>query len=554
MNPISLFEANCKSCHHCVRACVTKSIAFVNGKPEIDEEECILCGACYTVCPHDAKQITSDLSLVRQWILNGEEVIASLAPSYPVLNADFSKWKQKLLEVGFSDVFETAQGAAYVSAEYIRLATEYPAQTFISTCCPAVVTFVETRYPELIAYLAPTLSPMVVSAKLIKAKHPDAKVVFISPCIAKINEASYHRSFVDGVVTMSELETMLRIRDDRYPATNTEVYQGRIARSYPSTTGILKSIRPFLNDTVDLMCVEGIDRVKEVLDALKDQQLPSTFIEMNACVGSCLNGPILRPYKNREIAAIHAIHTTREADTLPCNKQLVETTYFAKPLIIKTYSDDAIRNVLAKLGKTDPSKELNCGACGYPTCREKAIAVLDKKADPFLCLPFALEKAQSMSNAVIEHTPNGIIVVDDEAMILEINPAARELLNCMNFPVTGFPLEALLPDPNLKPLVLDASKVNYLQSDYPQYGRCFMHATVPLPKEHCTLIILMDLTKEKNREKQVKQLRSDTLFVTQQVLDEQMRTVQEIAKLLGETTAKSKVALSRLKKSVEDDK
>lgn len=554
MNPISLYEANCKSCHHCVRACVTKSIAFVNGKPEIDEDECILCGACYTVCPHDAKQITSDLSKVRQWILNGEEVIASLAPSYPVLNADFSKWKQHLIEVGFSDVIETAQGAAYVSAQYIRLMGEFPDQTFISTCCPAVVTFVETRYPDLIGLLAPTLSPMVVSGKLIKEKHPDAKVVFISPCIAKIKEASQHRRWVDGVVTMSELDSMLRIRDDRYPATNTEVYPGRIARSYPSTTGILKSIRPFLNEHIDLMCVEGIDRVKEVLEGLKEHALPSTFIEMSACVGSCLNGPMLRPYKNREIAAIHAIKVTRETDTLPVNQKLVETSYTPKPFIVKTYSEYDISTVLAKLGKTDPSKELNCGACGYSTCREKAIAVLDKKADPFLCLPFALEKAQSMSNAVIEHTPNGIIVVDEDAVIVEINPAARELLDCVNFPVKGFPLEALLPDTNLKPLVLDASKVNYLQSDYPQYGRTFMHAIVPLPEEHCTLIILMDLTKEKNREKQLKQVRSDTLIVTQQVLDEQMRTVQEIAKLLGETTAKSKIALSRLKKSVEEDK
>jgi iron only hydrogenase large subunit-like protein len=554
MNPISLFEANCKSCHHCVRACVTKSIAFVNGKPEIDEDECILCGACYTVCPHDAKQITSDLSQVRQWILSGEEVIASLAPSYPVLNADFSKWKQRLLEVGFSDVVETAQGAAYVSAEYVRLASEHPDQTFISTCCPAVVTFVETRYPDLVRLLAPTLSPMVVSAKLIKEKHPDAKVVFISPCIAKIKEASQHRRWVDGVVTMSELETMMRIRDDRYPPTNTEIYQGRITRSYPSTTGILKSIRPFLSDDVDLMCVEGIDRVKEVLEALRNQTLPGTFIEMSACVGSCLNGPILRPYKNREISAINAIHATREKDTLPINQQLVETIYTPNPLIVKTYSEYDIRTVMAKLGKTDPSKELNCGACGYPTCHEKAIAVLDKKADPFLCLPFALEKAQSMSNAVIEHTPNGIIIVDEEAVIVEINPAARDLLDCVNFPVKGFPLEALLPDPKLKPLVLDTSKVNYLQSDYPQYGRTFMHATVPLSEEHCTLIILMDLTQEKNRERQLKQVRSDTLVVTQQVLDEQMRTVQEIAKLLGETTAKSKIALSRLKKSVEEDK
>lgn len=553
MNPISLFEANCKSCHHCVRACVTKAISFVNGKPEIDDEECILCGACYTVCPHDAKQITSDLAQVRQWILNGEEVIASLAPSYPVLNADFSAWKKRLLEVGFSDVVETAQGAAYVSSEYVRLGAQYPDQTFISTCCPAVVTYIETRYPQLTHLLAPTLSPMVVSGKLIKQDHPSAKVVFISPCVAKIKEASDFRSFIDGVVTMSELDQLVRIYDDRYPPNNPEVFSGRIARSYPASTGILKSMRPFVSDTIDLMCVEGVDRVKEVLDGLARHELPSTFIEMSACVGSCINGPILRPYKDREIAAIQALRTTRVLDNLPMDPQLVATTHVAHPLIQKIHLESDILSVLEKLGKTDPSKELNCGACGYPTCREKAMAVLDKKADPYLCLPFALERAQSMSNAVIQHTPNGIIIVDDEAHIVEINPAARQLLSCVNFPVVGFPLEALLPDPQLKPLVLDRTQVHYIQSDYPQYGRTFMHATVPLPEERCTLIILMDLTQETTREKHLKQVRTDTLLVTQQVLDEQMRTVQEIAKLLGETTAKSKIALSRLKKSVEED-
>lgn len=554
MNPIRLFEANCKSCQHCVRSCVTKAIAFSNGKPEIDETECILCGQCYTVCPHDAKQIESDLTNVKRWIKEGETVIASLAPSYPILNADFSEWKRRLKRIGFSDVIETAQGAAYVSAEYVRLTKAHPDQSFISTCCPVIVNYVRTRYPSLTPMLAPTLSPMVVNGKQIKMKYPDAKVVFISPCIAKIQEASEYREYIDGVITMSEVDQMTLIADDRYPPTVTEVFQGRITRSYPTSTGILKSIQPFVSPDTELLCVEGIQRVTEVLDALTKNELTSTFIEMSACVGSCMNGPILRAYRDHEMQGLNTLRSTRIRDELPLDTKLVQTTYVPCPLPQKTYDESEIRNVLARLGKNDPSKELDCGACGYPTCREKAMAVLDHKADPLLCLPYALERAQSMSNAVLQHTPNGIIIVNHEHQIVEINPAGRELLNCVNFPVVGFPLEALLPDPGLITLLSDTSKVNYIQCDYPQYNKSLMHATVPLPEEQCTLIILMDLTQEKTREKQLKQVRSETLLVTQQVLDEQMRTVQEIAKLLGETTAKSKIALSKLKKSVEEDR
>ena len=206
------------------------------------------------------------------------------------------------------------------------------------------------------------------------------------------------------------------------------------------------------------------------------------------------------------------------------------------------------------MGKTSPAKEHNCGACGYETCRLKAIAVLDGKADPKICLPEALEHAQSLSNVVIDNTPNGIIVLDEDDHVREMNPAARKMTALDMINPTGMEIDAVLPSPQLKDLIhATGEKTGYLRTYYDAYDKLIDQAVVKIGEENYTVIILMDRTEEESKAVMMKAMRAQTIDVTQKVIDDQMRTVQEIASLLGETTAKSKVALTELKKAMQDE-
>jgi len=279
------------------------------------------------------------------------------------------------------------------------------------------------------------------------------------------------------------------------------------------------------------------------------------FIEMSACVGSCLGGPMLKKGQQRRWKAQQILSVTNQNNGWPVYQIQSDcyTEYKENPRVQPEFSALQIKQVLRSLGKTDIEHELNCGACGYETCKAKAVGVLQGKADPHLCLPFALEQAQSISNLIIEHTPNGIIVVDENEFIKEINPAAREYLDCINYPVVHWPLEAILPSEEISSQLKSLQDVRYFTKEYPHLNKTFHHALIPIAKQHINVVILMDLTEEKHKERKIKEYRQTIMDVTQKVIDEQMRTVQEIASLLGETTAKSKIALMQLKKTVEEE-
>jgi iron only hydrogenase large subunit-like protein/uncharacterized Fe-S cluster-containing protein len=550
MTIIDLQEKNCKNCHHCVRNCPVKSISFSKGKPEIIESECILCGNCYVICPHDAKRVNSDIEKVKQWLSMGTKVHCSLAPSFVGLLQSEQRVKQSLIAMGFSSVEETSIGAAEVSAYYRELCQQGNMINIISTCCPVVVKLIQTRFPQLVDQLAPVISPMRASGKMIKKKYPHDKVVFVGPCIAKIEEGN-DCSEIDAVLTFEDLLD-LSVNDEQN-FFNTS-FIGDLARSYPAPGGILQTLASGHKD-YQVMSVDGIGPVMDCLHAIVDHQIENVFIEMSSCAGSCLGGPMLKKGQQRRWKAQQIISVTNQDNCWPVYQIQTDcqTEYTAIPLIQPEFSSVQIKQVLRNLGKTSKEHELNCGACGYETCQSKAIGVLQGKADPHLCLPFALEQAQSISNLIIEHTPNGIIVVDEHDFIKEINPAAREYLDCVNYPVVHWPLEAILPSEEIGNHLRSLNEVHYFTKEYHHINKTFHHALIPIPNQNLNVVILMDLTEEKSKERKIKEYRQQIMEITQKVIDEQMRTVQEIASLLGETTAKSKIALTQLKRTVEDE-
>jgi iron only hydrogenase large subunit-like protein len=550
MTIIDLQEKNCKNCHHCVRNCPVKAISFASGKPEIVEEECILCGNCYVICPHDAKRVNSDIDRVKNWLKSGEKVHCSLAPSFVGLLQTEERVKQTLLRMGFASVEETSIGAAEVSAHYRELCKQATMTNILSTCCPVVVKLITTRFPQLVDQIAPVISPMRASGKMLKQKYPHDKIVFIGPCIAKVEEGE-HCDEIDAVITFEDLFDFADMDKEAFFTTE---FIGDISRVYPTTGGILQTVASGCGD-YSLMTVDGIGPLMECLQAIVDHTIEHVFIEMSACVGSCLGGPMLKKSQQRRWKAQQILSVTNQNNGWPVYQIQSDcyTEYKENPLVQPEFSTLQIKQVLRSLGKTDIEHELNCGACGYETCKAKAVGVLQGKADPHLCLPFALEQAQSISNLIIEHTPNGIIVVDENEFIKEINPAAREYLDCVNYPVVHWPLEAILPSEEISSQLRSLQDVRYFTKEYPHLNKTFHHALIPIAKQHINVVILMDLTEEKHKERKIKEYRQTIMDVTQKVIDEQMRTVQEIASLLGETTAKSKIALMQLKKTVEEE-
>ena len=553
---IQLSEASCRNCMRCVRNCPTNAMTYIHNQPTILEDECILCGNCYSVCRHDAKKIISDFNKVKTWLANGEKVIMSVAPSFVSVWPRFSSLTKILKSRGFYAVEETARGAAVVSKAYENLIKEHKMKNIITTCCPAANSLIEKEYGDLVEFMAPVESPMIVHAKMIKEEHPDAKVVFLSPCIAKYKEIHDERfaGYVDACINMQELFEWI----ENEPCVNEESdwqdFEGSISRLYPTSGGILTTLEN--KDNYKFVSVEGIDRIKSFLEAIRNGHLEGYFFEVNACIGSCMGGPLLSHFAHNEWVGQSVIrqnvdfNKTISSGKLPCN---VDAVWKKEDIYRPHHTKEEIEAEMIRMGKTSPDKIHDCGACGYETCYEKAIAVLEGKADPKICLPEALAHAESLSNVVIDNTPNGIVVIDENYNILEMNPSARRMLDLEMVNPTGMPLISVLPSKELEEAIQSKSRrVNNIRVEYDMYNKLVDHAIFKVPDETYTVLILMDRTNEELKEKMLRNLREKTMNVTQQVIDDQMRTVQEIASLLGETTAKSKVALTKLKEAMDE--
>ncbi|MGN1389920.1 MAG: [Fe-Fe] hydrogenase large subunit C-terminal domain-containing protein [Bulleidia sp.] len=554
---IRLEEAQCHNCMRCVRACPTNAMTYIHQMPAIVEEECILCGRCYSVCPHDAKEVLSELGQVKKWLNDGEEVILSAAPSFAAVWPQLNDLIALLKARGFSDVEETARGAALVSRAYANLAEKGEMKNIISTACPAINNLIEKEYGDLTQYMAPVVSPLIAHGRLIRQKHPHAKVVFLSPCIAKYKEIQDARfaGAVDACISMEEVLNWVESSLKEEEKSAWENFSGSISRLYPTPGGIIATMEK--SRKYHYVNVEGVPRIRKVLEAMRDGTLSGYFFEVSACEGSCIGGPLLSHFKHNEWLGQSVIR-----DNVDVQKQIgpgelpfsLDAEWKAEHIYRPVHTEEEIQDELIVMGKTSADKIHDCGACGYETCRAKAIAVLDGKADPKICLPGALERAESLSNVVIENTPNGIVVLDKDLNVREMNPSARRMLDLDMVNPTGMPVSAVLPDDALERLIrATGRKTEYIRIWYEGYHKLIDHAIVKVQGQSYTVVILMDRTQEDAKEKQLRNMRERTMEVTSQVIDEQMRTVQEIASLLGETTAKSKVALTKLKQAMDED-
>ena len=548
---LNLNKNNCTDCYKCIRDCSVKAITFARDTAEIVHNECILCGRCYVTCPQKAKQIRNDVLRVKAAIASGKRVVCSLAPSF------IANFRIRSLEVitnalkalGFAEVQETAIGAQLVSEEYARIMEEGKLHVLISSCCPSINMLIRKYYPTMLPYLAKVLTPMEAHCKLIKEQQPDAFTVFIGPCIAKKKESD-EGSFTDVALTFDELADWFSEAGIELPYEHVDpASEGALARLYPATGGVLKATAKVQG--YRRIAIDGIDNCRAVFTEIENDEFGKVFIEMSACEGSCVNGPCIRDHAERRLKGAMRVDTfagNGETFFEIEQKPDIRTTYAFDGGHKMQFGSEAIRDMLFKMGKTSPEKELNCGSCGYPTCRDKAIAILEGKAKIEMCLPFLKEKAESFSDTIIHNTPTAVIVMDEDLVVQQINPSAVKMFKLKDAnDILHEHVVHILNPRNYQTIVNAALHTQNHKHYLADYG-LYVDETILYDRQyHVVITLIRDVTEHEKLRVQGSELKQQTIEITNKVIDKQMRIVQEIASLLGETTAETQIALNKLK-------
>lgn len=556
---IQFKKANCKNCYKCIRHCPVKSIKFSDNQANIVHDECILCGMCFLACPQNAKQIRNDVAKVKELIGSGRPVYASLAPSF-VANYDgvsIKAMEKALQGLGFFAAEETAVGAEIVNAQYTAIMNREDTRVLISSCCHTVNSLIQKYYPQALQYLAKVMSPMQAHCSRIKQLYPDACTVFIGPCISKKEEADQYPGIVDCVLTFEELTDWFKQENIALEKVSDEPETGGKSRLYPTAGGIIRSMDG-KEQTVNYLVVDGVENCIHALRDLIENNLPDQkcFIEMSACSGSCIGGPAMDRNHRTPVRDYMAVNGYARRKNFGVSAEAERLVKEIKPIHLSAAmpSEKEIRDVLVKMGKTSPEQELNCGSCGYNSCREKAVAVCRGKADLTMCLPFLKEKAESFSDKVIGNTPNGIMVLNEELEVQLVNKSACRIMNIANpRDVIGSPVIRLL-NPSDYVMAMDKPGSTHEAKNYfAEYGKYVEETIIYDRQYHIIISIMRDITEEENRRIKKETVSKDAVEITDKVIEKQMRIVQEIASLLGETTAETKIALTHLKESLKNE-
>ncbi|HSP47441.1 MAG TPA: [Fe-Fe] hydrogenase large subunit C-terminal domain-containing protein [Clostridiaceae bacterium] len=562
MQLINFSPANCRNCYKCVRSCPVKAIRFRDGQAEIDDTRCIACGQCFVVCPQNARNIRSDRPSVLEAISSGRRVVALIAPSFAGFYRNRGGFIHALKDLGFSEVMEVARGAEEVTAKYREHLEKEDPKYAISTCCPTVNLLIRRYYPEVCGSLLPAISPMMAMGKALKEADASSYTVFIGPCLSKKCEiaALGNEGIVDAVMTLEELHHIFEekgIDPEQLSPMVPEVTARHTGRNYPLSGGIGAGLASVIHGQgYDSIHVEGVREVRELLEELSSGTLKKAYIELAACSESCIGGPCIPKEtfsvftRKQNVKEFVQSGWEREEGLMSFEGIDLASTYFPNPRMVNLFSEEAIEGTLSRMGKISRKDELNCGACGYDSCRQKAQAVLEGMSEVEMCMPFMRTKAEHMTDIIFFNSPNIILILDEELRIQQMNPSAEVTFGKKAEEVREFPVGFLVEDPSFEKVLGSRENALNKRVSYSAYGIVVMQSTIYLPKENQVLVIMSDITDEEKRRQELMEMKEKTLLITQKVIDKQMRVAQEIASLLGETTAETKVALNRLKSIV----
>ncbi len=555
-----LKSANCRNCYKCVRACPVKAISILDDEAVINEERCIYCGKCYLVCPQDAMDLISDRQWVKQMIEDGEKVYFSISSTFGeyFVNCNIFQLAAALKKLGAARVEESAVGTTRVMKEYERLAGESGAANIFTTACPSVNFLIQKYYPELIKYMAPIDTPMEAHAKMMRAAYgDDIRVVAVGPCFAcqKLAKTAQNGELIDAYINFAELERWMN--DEGVEITEEEDHDTIMvsnyrARYFDESGGVFRALSNKIKYRHMLWTIDGSTRIRDTFRDI-NESIKGYFMELTGCQNSCLGGPVMRlAGRDTFTGKNHWLLTVKDQakDVLNPSESAdvdISKKYNRMDFYEPTPTEEEIKSLLALVGKTKPEHMLDCSGCGYPTCRDKAIAVYRGMADPFMCIPYSRDKAEAESNNLFEFMPNGIIMADKDLKIADVNPQALQILGGVKEDYIGRDVrDVLLRD------FIDTARMKELSVVH-EIVECdilgkFLDVTYfKIERHSLNVLVIDDLTEKAENIRRGKEMRAETIHVAQDVVKKQMRIAQEIASLLGETTAETKLALNRLK-------
>lgn len=566
MGYISVKKANCKNCYKCLKFCDVKSISYIDDRVDVIADQCILCGHCVNVCPQKAKTVVNPTLSVLDALHDPQvKVIASLAPSYVGVYGLQNRRRliAALLKLGFDGVEETSAGANEVTHQYRLLMDKGEMPCILTTCCPTVNTLITKYYPELVPFMAPVVSPVLAHGRMIKERMgPDTKVVFVGPCLSKIREIHEHPESADAAISFRRLDKMMADRGIRLEDMDEEeVPVSPYSRVYPIPEGILRDVAHQQGEEAHkiqdehgyngytFMSVCGVQNVMQLLDELKKGRHEKIFIELNACEGGCVNGPLIPEERRGAYRGQLEIQSyTREPlrpEKAACPD--LSLAFEAEPIHKDIPDEKTIRKILAEIGKPTPDKELNCGSCGYPTCRDKAIAVYQKKAELYMCLPYINDLSQSLSSVTLNVTPNYILAVDRDLRLLEMNLPAQKLFGVSRQQAIKGDLFEYMDPADFEEVLATHRNIVDKKVHLDQQNVIVMQTLVYVAEQDIVVGVMKDVTEEEKKKESAFKARLESAEMAQKVIEKQMIVAQEIASLLGETTAETKVTLNNLK-------
>lgn len=553
MSILRFREANCKNCYRCVRSCPVKAIAVTGNQAQVIGEECVLCGKCLQSCPQNAKMIRSDIQLVRDMIGHGEKVYVCLsAACAAVYGADA---KERLAEAfyaaGFSGICEEAEGAAVVRQCYEQMLLENPEQVLITSACPTVVMLAQKHYPDVLPYVAKIQTPAVVSAQLVKERNPGCKVVLLSPCLSAKQEAG---SEIDVALTVEEWQSWMQEDGIELPKPGEKAMEMRHSRLYAVSGGMIDLMQQI--PSVCYFPCSGIASCIRIFEEVRKGALSHCFLELSACRGGCVNGPCRGKCASEPVEGRMKVLESARAENDFALPETISLQRFSREMkdlscAPRVPTEEQIEAILRQMGKFSPEDEPNCGICGYSTCREKAEAVFFGRAEISMCLPYMKERAASLTGKVFSLTPHAIIVADAARRIMEMNVAAKEMFGVYDETEwKGRPISALLEGDGFLRAMEQPERKIYRKGYLSQCEKYADQTYVYDKKNGILLCFLKDITEKVKKKEKIAAARVDAAEITDEIVEKQMRIVHEIASLLGETAAETKIALTELKGTI----
>ncbi|MCL2710678.1 MAG: 4Fe-4S dicluster domain-containing protein [Planctomycetaceae bacterium] len=566
-------KATCRDCYRCVRVCPVKAIKMHDGQASIVAERCIACGTCVRECPQSAKKYRQDLDIVKQLLASGDKIACSLAPAFAGFFTDRLRRRipSVLRLLGFSHISETAVGAFFAAQATAQFwEKQGKTQPLIISACPACVEYILHYQPQYTSYIAPVVSPMVAHAKYIRKRlGNDTKVVFIGPCIAKKveGENAEGTGFIDAALTFEEFSQWLEEENIDVASCEESGFDDTprgAARYFPLEGGCIKTAG-WSGDRLDedIVAISGIQNVQHTLESCRAGQI----IEPLFCPQGCICGPGSGHHdapaglrhnviefskagfpKNNEPLP-NAEQIAQESRLTAEDELFIETlTKYYRPLVPfkrKEVTEAQIREVYEKAGKTAPEDFLNCSSCGYHSCRDLAIAVIEGLASPEMCVPFFRKSAEQRIDRIIETSPNGIVTLDEHLNIVNMNPTFRQFFRCSNA-VCGRPISYLMDPEPWERLLAEPDKKVEIVVNHEAYNLICSEVLWSLPAEKQFVGIFMNITTLQKSETQLDQLRRQTVKQARELLEQQVQMAETIAISLGENTARAESLLEIL--------